>query len=367
MDPLTHSLVGAALARTRLARGLPLAGAALVAGANLPDVDVASQFGGADVALAFRRGWTHGPLALVVLPALLTGLLLGLDALLRRRDPGRAPMPARRLAGLAYLGCLTHPALDWLNTYGIRLLMPFDRRWFYGDAVFIVDPWLWLLLGGAVFLGSRGRAARVGWSLAALGATAVVLAAGAFVPGAARWVWFGGLLLIAAARWVPALVAHPGRVATAALALAALYVGAMLVATSATERRVLAALPGEGVGEVRELMIAPAPADPFHWEVVLATERVYRLGSFRWWPAPRLELDPGAIARPEPLPLFDAVLRAEQVRGAVGWMRFPFLEVERTPAGFRVWLLDARYARPGDRGFGTVSLELDRGLEVIDE
>ena len=30
--------------------------------------------------------------------------------------------------------------------------MPFSDRWFYGDTLFIVDPWLWLILGGAVML-----------------------------------------------------------------------------------------------------------------------------------------------------------------------------------------------------------------------
>ncbi len=53
--------------------------------------------------------------------------------------------------GLSYLGVATHPLLDWLNTYGIRLLMPLDPRWFYGDAVFIVDPWIWLVSGSRYF------------------------------------------------------------------------------------------------------------------------------------------------------------------------------------------------------------------------
>ncbi len=30
--------------------------------------------------------------------------------------------------------------MDWLNSYGVRLLMPFSNRWFYGDALYIVDP-----------------------------------------------------------------------------------------------------------------------------------------------------------------------------------------------------------------------------------
>ena len=61
----------------------------------------------------------------------------------------------RSLLLLSYLGVLSHVALDWLNTYGVRLLMPFDGRWFYGDTLFIIDPWLWLTLGVGVWLARR--------------------------------------------------------------------------------------------------------------------------------------------------------------------------------------------------------------------
>ena len=37
--------------------------------------------------------------------------------------------------------------MDVLNSYGVRLLMPFSGRWFYGDALYIVDPWLYLAAG----------------------------------------------------------------------------------------------------------------------------------------------------------------------------------------------------------------------------
>ena len=153
MDPLTHTLVGASLAQTRLTRATPLAAATLIIGANLPDIDAAMMFVGSDAALGARRGWTHGVLALAVLPWLLAAALVLFDRLVRRRrDATLKPVQFGPVLGLAYLSVLTHPCLDWLNTYGIRLLMPFDGRWFYGDAIFIVDPWIWLLAGSAVVL-----------------------------------------------------------------------------------------------------------------------------------------------------------------------------------------------------------------------
>src|SRR6476469_4535248 len=115
MDPLTHTLLGATLASTRLRDTTRLAPAALIIGANLPDVDSILYFTGHDdLALGFRRGWTHGVLALVVLPLILTALLLAYDRLTGKRAH------AGTLLALCALAILTHPFLDWLNNYGMR-------------------------------------------------------------------------------------------------------------------------------------------------------------------------------------------------------------------------------------------------------
>ena len=85
--------------------------------------------------------------------------MLLLDRALRRLS--RASLPSGVRPGqLLLLSCVSiwsHPALDTLNTYGVRWLMPFSGRWFYGDTLFIVDPWVWLALGLGVLL-SRLRA-----------------------------------------------------------------------------------------------------------------------------------------------------------------------------------------------------------------
>ena len=159
MDNLTHSLVGALLGQAGLKRKTGLAMPALIIGANLPDVDAACFFWleGTEH-LGFRRGITHGPPALVLLPLILAGLLYGYDrwqAKRGKRPEGRLPVHFGWLYGLAFLGCLTHPALDWLNVYGIRLLEPFSSQWFYGDTLFIIDVWLWALLGCATWFSLR--------------------------------------------------------------------------------------------------------------------------------------------------------------------------------------------------------------------
>ena len=159
MDNLTHSLVGALIGQAGLKRKTGLAMPALIIGANLPDVDAACFFWLEGVEhLGFRRGITHGPPALVLLPLILAGLLYGFDrwqAKRGKRPAGRLPVSFKWLFVLSFIGCLTHPALDWLNVYGIRLLEPFSSRWFYGDTLFIIDVWLWALMGFGFWLSWR--------------------------------------------------------------------------------------------------------------------------------------------------------------------------------------------------------------------
>ena len=132
---------------------------ALIIGANVPDVDAACLFWLDGVEhLGFRRGITHGPPALVLLPLILAGLLYGFDrwqAKRGKRPEGRLPVSFGWLFALSFIGCLTHPALDWLNVYGIRLLEPFSSQWFYGDTLFIIDIWLWALMGFATWFSLR--------------------------------------------------------------------------------------------------------------------------------------------------------------------------------------------------------------------
>src|SRR6476619_1380587 len=143
----------------------------MIIGANLPEVDVLVYvFGrGGASGLAFRRGWTHGVLAMVVLPFVLAGIMTwigrALDARRERRKRARARQPVvpSQLLVVAAISIWTHPLFDLLNTYGVRLLMPFSSRWFYGDTLFIIDPWVWIALGLGAFISiRRARAVPVG-------------------------------------------------------------------------------------------------------------------------------------------------------------------------------------------------------------
>lgn len=179
MDNVTHSLVGALLGQMGLKRKTGLAMPTLIIAANIPDIDAGCTVLGT-VSLAMRRGITHGPIAMLVLPLLLTGAMIGYDRWQTRRGKrpaDRLPLRPGWLLALAYLGCLSHPLFDWMNSYGVRLLEPFSHRWFYGDALFIVDPWLLAMLIAGVWLSrKRDKARRGDWRRPARAAFAGIVA-----------------------------------------------------------------------------------------------------------------------------------------------------------------------------------------------
>jgi inner membrane protein len=158
MDNLTHSLVGALLGQMGLKRTTGLAMPTLIIAANIPDIDAVAVLLGGHQHLALRRGLTHGPIAMALLPLLLWAAMLWFNRWQERRGKRpekRLPLHKGWLLALAYIGCLTHPAMDWLNSYGIRLLEPFSSQWFYGDSIFIIDIWIWTALISGVWLSLR--------------------------------------------------------------------------------------------------------------------------------------------------------------------------------------------------------------------
>lgn len=157
MDNLTHSLVGAVMGRMGLKRLSPRAMPALIIAANLPDIDsfVAGAIGCEPIAA--HRGFTHGVGGLVTMPFLAVTIILVLEKF-RPGKEGALRLPGLLLA--CFLGVLSHQLLDLLNTYGTRILEPFSHRWFYADTLFIVDPWIWLIL--ILGLETSWRAERLG-------------------------------------------------------------------------------------------------------------------------------------------------------------------------------------------------------------
>ena len=180
MDNLTHSLVGALLGQMGLKRNTGLAIPTLIIAANIPDIDAVATLLGGHQHLAIRRGITHGPIAMLVLPLLLWAAMLWFDAWETKRGKRpekRLPVHKGWLLALAFIGCLSHPLFDWFNSYGIRLLEPFSRQWFYGDTLFIIDIWLWIALVAGVWVSlRRERRGASSWRVPAVASFAAICA-----------------------------------------------------------------------------------------------------------------------------------------------------------------------------------------------
>lgn len=306
MDNLTHTLVGAALGQAGLKRRTGLAMPALMIGANLSDIDIlAALFGDG---LAGRRGWTHGPIGVSVLPVLLAFSLLLFDRWQTRRGTRpstRAVVRPGQVLLLSYVGVLSHPLLDLMNTWGIRLLMPFSERWFYGDALFIADPWIWLALAGGVWLSRRRGSGNAD--------------AGA-----------------------PALVA---------LLVVAVYSGAMALAGRVAEGRVAHQFRVLGLGEPQRVLASPVFADPFRRRIVVQTGDRYAFGDFRWFPSPRLALDRDLVPTNMRQPAIEQAARHDKaVADFLYWSRYPFAAIRTLPGSVTVRLGDARFGNSPEAG-----------------
>ncbi|WP_311270365.1 metal-dependent hydrolase [Sphingobium sp. WCS2017Hpa-17] len=179
MDNFTHSLAGWALGQTGLKTKSRKALAALILGANLPDIDV--FFGWVPwLPLATHRGFTHGLLGgIVIMPAMLAALLWLLDRWQCSRGEKFAsglPMNGAWLLLLSYLGALTHPLLDLQTSYAVQLLSPFSTRWFHTDTLFIIDAMLWTVLPLAIWLSRRRERLGLPWRRPAIAGLVVACA-----------------------------------------------------------------------------------------------------------------------------------------------------------------------------------------------
>jgi inner membrane protein len=291
MDNLCHTLAGAAFGESGLKRRTRLGSATLMIASNLPDLDVL-VFATSVPSVAFRRGWTHGIVAQALLPLALAAVML----MIARRRPAKPDDPPASfiwLLLLSYLGLCCHVFMDFLNNYGVRWLYPLRTQWFYGDTLFIIDPWLWLILGGGIWLARRRR-----------------------VPRPARM----------------------------AVGLAALYIVAMLMAARAARDIVTDAWTAANGSAPQALMVGPMPVTPLQRAVVLDAGDHYATGTFTWLP-PEVRFDPETVPKNAADPRVAAARDADGVRGFLVWSRFPVWVLEPVAGGTRVTVGDMRFTQ----------------------
>src|SRR5215471_20154975 len=121
----THTLVGFALSRAGLDRWAPYATWTAVIASNLPDIDIVTEMSGTATYLDWHRGITHSVVGLPVLAFLFAVVMSNIS-----RIRGKPYAPLWKHFAVAFIPMATHPALDWMNTYGVRPWLPFNGTWY---------------------------------------------------------------------------------------------------------------------------------------------------------------------------------------------------------------------------------------------
>jgi inner membrane protein len=377
MDNLAHSLVGLTAAKAGLERFSAYATTVCVVSANAADADFVSLFfGDRWTLLQHHRGITHSLVGTFGVALLVPTFALLIELVVCRI---RGRTRRIRFAGLllaSSVAAATHPVMDWTNNYGVRPLLPWSGRWFYGDLVFIVDPYIWLGLGAVAFLLSSDKRWKIyGWSLIGSMAT-LVLVATALQQGPegtavrlALAVWLVGVLTIITLRVFGRQRHFAGGTAKAALALLLLYGAALGLAHRAAAAQAvnvannIAALRAERVIRIATM---PSEASPFRWQSVAETDSAfYRFPlNLEGEQSPVNSDDVARFQKPEGReePLVSTAEQDRRAQALLGFARFPLARVsaDNCIGQALVQFADLRYTEPGrGRGNFSVSIPVD--------
>jgi inner membrane protein len=310
MDNVTHSLTGFALGRAGLDRWCPRATLLLLLSANAPDCDILSLTRGQLAYLEAHRGYTH---SLLGMPVMALVCVVVAAALYREK------LPWLKAWLVCLIGVSSHLLLDWTNSYGVRLFIPFSSRWFHLDLNALYD---WNIL--------------------------LVLAIAALWPLFSRLVSgeIGGR-------------SHAGRgIARFALLFLVLFDGVRATlherAVEKLESRLYDDLPPVSVAAL------PLTLNPFRWTGIVETAGAFRSIPVDTWSP--LDTENAALFYKPPLTTaLQNAQREKPFRYFLYFARFPvwsqqpvvWNEAERR----RIELADLRFGSPGRGNFHCIAIE----------
>jgi inner membrane protein len=265
MEPITHLMTGACLARAGFNRKAAYATLAMTLAAEAPDLDTLWSIRGPVAGFQHHRGITHTFLGLpfeglIVLSAVwmihrwrvrraaraapATDVSLAPTDEQIRRPLTAAPVRWGLLYAFVLVALLSHILLDWTNNYGVRPFFPFNPRWYAGSFVFIFEPVmfgalligllapsLFSLIGGEIGARRRLFAGR-GWAIFALVCTV------------ALWTW----------RFIE-------------------HEDAVRLASTASYG------PNRTGADVLRISASPYPGNPYRWHTVAETPAFYQMAT----------------------------------------------------------------------------------------
>lgn len=301
----THTLVGFAVAKLGADKWVRYGTATAVLASNLPDIDSIAGFWGWAAYLDHHRGLTHSVFGVPILALLFSSVMFFFS-----RNFSRTYI-------VALIAMATHPALDYLNSYGLRPWLPLNSTWYYGDIVFIFDPYLdaILLIG-----------------------------------------------LLAARSW---------QQRTKTVTATAILIAMAYVAARVELHMMVAARVAEYVKQnhgVEKWAVQPHALGSQLWEVTAVSKTGVSKMDVCAVPCPASETEMTLVI--ENAPPSEVVARAATTQSAAALLRFarfPVTRVAQLPSGYRVTLIDSRFYRPGAMTAVAAVIVLDKSLQVVSE
>jgi inner membrane protein len=359
MENLTHSLIGATLAEIALPRNATKTQRTLfyvsgILAANLPDADLLyTSITPAPLGyLLHHRGHTHTIAGIVILAALfgIVSLIPALRRLIRPTEP--------RYGTLVIAALASHLIADAWNSYGVHPFWPLTNRWYYGDAIYILEPWLWMLFGVSVAMNTRNDRGRLLVSALLIG---VPIAAGfiGLIPMASLIA-----IAIVAAILVRSLRAKPPALrAWTSLSAALVFVLFSFGLRQGVRRIAVASTRAPERRQVVDVILNPRAANPLCWSALLIEQAhdslYYRNGTIAVANAAVAFRLCGSTSRAawndprvQSISALQTAMRGDcRVRAWLQFGRAPVMDAE--------WIVDARFGDTGHGNFTAMQIAAD--------